>query len=87
MEVTCLSPDGKVIEGLAHNKYKNVFAVQFHPEVTSLYQGSDLKKFHPEDKVMTYHDILGKSSIRFHEAYWGYISDCLKKVKKAKLEN
>ena len=84
MEVTCLSPDGKSVEGLAHNKYRNVFAVQFHPEVTTLYEGSDLKKFHPEDQAMSYNNILGKSSIRFHEAYWEYISDVLKKVKKAK---
>lgn len=84
MEVTCLSPDGKIIEGLAHNKYPNVFAVQFHPEVPALYEDMGLKRFHPEDSPMSYHDIIGKSSVRFHEQYWGHISDVLKKVKKAK---
>jgi len=84
MEVTCLSPDGKIIEGLAHNKYRNVFAVQFHPEVPALYEDMGLKKFHPEDKPMSYNKIIGKSSVRFHEDYWGHISDILKKVKKPK---
>jgi len=84
MEVTCLSPDGKIIEGLVHNKYRNVFAVQFHPEVPALYEDMELKKFHPKDKATTYHDILGKSSVRFHEAYWDYISDVLKRVKRKK---
>lgn len=84
MEVTCLSPDGKIIEGLAHNKYPNVFAVQFHPEVPALYEDMGLKKFHPEDTPMSYHDIIGKSSVRFHEQYWEHISDVLKKVKRPK---
>lgn len=84
MEVTCLSPDGKIIEGLAHNKYKNVFAVQFHPEVPALYENMGLRKFHPEDEAMSYHAILGKSSVLFHKKYWKHISNVLKKVKRKK---
>jgi putative glutamine amidotransferase len=84
LEVTCLSPDGKIIEGIAHHTYPNVFAVQFHPEVPALYEDMGLKKFHPEDEAMSYHEILGKSSVSFHETYWKYISNVLKKVKTAK---
>ncbi|MCK7529685.1 MAG: gamma-glutamyl-gamma-aminobutyrate hydrolase family protein [Marinilabiliales bacterium] len=44
LEVTALSPDGKVIEGLVHKKYPHVFSVQFHPEVPNLYEEkSDVK--------------------------------------------
>ena len=78
MVVTALSPDGKIIEGLAHDKYPNVFAVQFHPEVAALYENSFLRKFNPEDKPMSYTDIIGRQSVNFHERYWGFISEILR---------
>lgn len=81
MEVTCLSPDGKIIEGLAHSVYPHVFAVQFHPEVLALYEDMYVRKFHPEDEAQTYHKIIGKNSLRFHQKYWKHISKSLKKVK------
>lgn len=81
LEVTALSPDGKIVEGLAHNKYKNVFAVQFHPEVPALYENMTPRKFHPDDVPQSYFDIIGKSSVRFHKNYWLYISKVLSDVK------
>ncbi len=81
LEVTALSPDGKIVEGLAHNKYPNVFAVQFHPEVPGLYEDLYLRKFNPEDKPQSYHNIIGKKSVKFHEKYWAYISEILRKAK------
>jgi len=80
LEVTALSPDGKIIEGLAHSKYINVFAVQFHPEVAALYEDMDLLKFVPDDEPRTYHQILGKKGVRFNKAYWKHISDAFKSV-------
>jgi len=82
MEVTALSPDGKIIEGLAHNKYPHVFAVQFHPEVAALYEDMFLRKFNPEDSPMSYNDIIGKQSVKFHEKYWRFISNILRNAKK-----
>lgn len=82
LEVTAVSADGKIVEGLAHKKYPNVFAVQFHPEVPALYEDREKLKFHPDDQPMTYNDIIGKKSVRFHEEYWGYISYVLRKSKK-----
>jgi putative glutamine amidotransferase len=82
LEVTALSPDGKIVEGLAHKKYPNVFAVQFHPEVPGLYEDLYLRKFNPEDKPQSYNDIIGKKSVKFHEKYWEHISEILKKAKK-----
>jgi len=55
--------------------------VQFHPEVPALYEDREKLKFHPDDQPMTYNDILGKKSVRFHEDYWGYISYVLRRSK------
>jgi len=84
LEVTALSPDGKVVEGLAHDVYPNVFAVQFHPEVSALYEKMNELKFHPDDTPKSYYEIIGKSSVRFHKKYWAYISNVFQEVKKPK---
>jgi putative glutamine amidotransferase len=77
-EVTALSADGKVIEGFAHNKYPNVFAVQFHPEVAALYENRASRKFAPTDTPRTYHEIIGAEGLAFHKAYWAHIAGTLK---------
>lgn len=77
-EVTVWSPDGKVIEGMAHRFFPNVFGVQFHPEVPALYEDRELWKFAPGEEPFTYHRALGKESVRFHKLYWKRISDGLK---------
>ena len=76
-EVTALSPDGKIIEGLAHVKYPHVFGAQFHPEVPALYEDRELWKFAPDDEPKSFHRMIGKRSVRFHRKYWRYISACL----------
>jgi len=76
-EVTAVSHDGKVVEGLAHKKYHNVFAVQFHPEVSALYEDRAKVKFNPGDKPATLHHMLGRKSLAFHRLYWGHISDVI----------
>ncbi|MFV0590572.1 MAG: gamma-glutamyl-gamma-aminobutyrate hydrolase family protein [Draconibacterium sp.] len=81
LEITALSDDGKVVEGLAHRIYPNVFAVQFHPEVLALYEDMAALKFAPEDTPQTYHHIIGKDGVRFHKAYWKHISKAVKKIK------
>ena len=78
LEVTAVSPDGKVVEGLAHSKYPHVFAVQFHPEVPALHEKREKRKFHPEDEPLTYHEIIGKEGVKFHKKYWKYISKTIK---------
>ncbi|MBN2773805.1 MAG: hypothetical protein JXR31_06120, partial [Prolixibacteraceae bacterium] len=79
--ITAYSMDGKIIEGLVHSRYPNVFAVQFHPEVAALYKDLYKRKFHPDDKPMTYNDIIGKQSLRFHKIYWKHISKVLSSLK------
>ncbi|WP_372948362.1 gamma-glutamyl-gamma-aminobutyrate hydrolase family protein [Mariniphaga sp.] len=80
LEVTAVSPDGKIVEGLAHIHYPHVFAVQFHPEVPALHENQEKRKFHPDDEPLTYHEIIGKVGSKFHKKYWKYISKTLKKV-------
>ncbi len=79
LEITALSPDGKIVEGLAHKEYPNVFAVQFHPEVPGLYRDLSIRKFSPDDNPQSYNDIIGRKSVRFHKKYWAHISRILSK--------
>ena len=78
LEVTAFSPDGKIIEAVAHSRFPHVFAVQFHPEVSALYEDMERWKFHPSDKPATYHQLLGKEGVEFHRQYWKFISKALK---------
>lgn len=78
-DVTALSMDGKVVEGIAHVRYPNVFSVQFHPEESALYEDRAKVKFAPDDEPQTLHSMLGKKSLKFHRKYWGHISDVINK--------
>jgi putative glutamine amidotransferase len=80
LEVTALSADGKIVEGIVHHHYPHVFAVQFHPEVPSLYKSSELHKIFPDDIPQTYPRIIGKEGRKFHKSYWRYISKTLEKA-------
>jgi putative glutamine amidotransferase len=78
-EVTALSSDKKVIEGIAHKRYPQVFAVQFHPEVPALYEDMEEWKFKPGDKPKSYHQLIGSDGLSFHKRYWKYVSKAIKK--------
>lgn len=77
-QITALSRDGKIVEAFRHEKYPNVFAVQFHPEVPALYEDRKPFKFSPDDQPKTYHQIISKRGLKFHMKYWNCISDALK---------
>lgn len=82
-EMAATSMDGKVIEAITHIKYKNVLGFQFHPEVMSLYEKQNERKykFSPEDKEeFSYYEILqNENSYKFHRNIWNYFSICLRK--------
>jgi putative glutamine amidotransferase len=82
LEVTALSADGQIVEGMAHNLYPNVFAVQFHPEVPALYENREPRKIFPDDTPLPYHQIIGKEGVKFHKSYWKYISKALREAGK-----
>ena len=76
--VTATSMDGEVIEGIHHRIYPNVFAVQFHPEVTSLYKEGKKLKVLPDDTPKSYYEILTPEDREFHLKYWLTISKAIK---------
>jgi putative glutamine amidotransferase len=74
-KVVATSMDGKVIEAIAHQKYINVFGVQFHPEFFDLYAPEEKKyKLTPNDtELFSQFEILQKTkSLQFHYQYWRY---------------
>jgi putative glutamine amidotransferase len=77
LEILATSRDGKIVEIIAHKVYRNVFAVQFHPEVAALYQENGKKmKWIPDDPhPRTYYDFLTeKHSLEFHKKFWRKIN-------------
>lgn len=81
--VTATSMDGQVIEGIQHRLYENVFAVQFHPEVSALYKEGKKLKFAPTDSPKSYYEILSPEDRDFHRKYWETISKAIKASIKA----
>ncbi|BBE16658.1 glutamine amidotransferase, class I [Aquipluma nitroreducens] len=81
--VTATSMDGQVIEGIRHRLYENVFAVQFHPEVSALYTEDKKLKFAPTDSPRSFFEILSPEDREFHVKYWETISKAIKASIKA----
>ena len=81
--VTATSLDGHVIEGIRHRLYENVFAVQFHPEVSALYKEGKKLKFAPTDSPRSFFEILSPEDREFHRKYWETISKAIKASIKA----
>ncbi len=80
LEITATSMDGKIIEAISHKKYKNVVAVQFHPEKSGLYNPEKKYKITPEDpEPVSLYDILEKKDkTNFHRKFWDYFSKLFK---------
>jgi len=74
-EITARSIDGKVIEGIKSKKYPNVFAVQFHPEISKLFEKNGEKyKFSPRDISANYYELTGKKGKKFLSKFWRMVS-------------
>lgn len=73
------SMDSKIIEAVLHKKYPNVIGVQFHPEVTSIYDSNAKLKISPNNEAMrSYLDMYPDSGEEFHRAIWSYIGGMYK---------
>jgi len=73
--ITARSMDGKVIEGIKSKKYPNVYAVQFHPEASELYEENGVKyKFSPRDISASYYERTGKKGRKFLSKFWRMVS-------------
>lgn len=69
--VSATSKDGKVIEAFENIKYKNVYGIQFHLDLSALYNEDSEIKGSSEDK-------LDKTGKRFHRDFWVDFSNRLK---------
>ena len=70
-KVVYLSEDEKVVEGIQHINYKNVYGVQFHPEISDLYQNKTFKI--PGNLDFK----LDDQSLDFHKQFWTNFSERL----------
>jgi len=82
LKVAATSMDGKVVEIIEHQRYKNVLGVQFHPEYYPLYQKGRYYKEKPGDDTLHFNlrTFLQEHppSMKFHRAIWEWFSKALK---------
>jgi putative glutamine amidotransferase len=71
-QVMATSMDGKIVEGLIHERYENVVGVQFHPEAYFLYDTTRTFRIRADDTFsFTGRGMLQKTrSLEFHRKYW-----------------
>jgi len=87
IKIAATSLDGKVVEAIEHEKYPNVFGVQFHPEFPILWDHEKKIRFTPQDKEeMSLLSILESNppSLSFHKKIWAWFSQKLKKYHESK---
>ncbi len=77
--VTAWCMDGQVVEAIEHNRYPNVIGIQFHPEVSSLYDEDSKITFRPgEDAEYSFLDLYpGGLGEDFHRRFWKHIGRLL----------
>lgn len=76
LAVIATSMDGKIIEAIAHKKYKNVLGIQFHPEGTYLHDPEIKYRKIPSDELKAGKLILiNQNSYDFHLEYWKTFSE------------
>jgi putative glutamine amidotransferase len=71
------SLDGKVVEAIEHGRFPNVLGVQFHPEMSMLYDREDRVFISPRDqKAVSLRSFLesDRTSWEFHRKLWSWVS-------------
>lgn len=74
------SLDGKIIEAVEHEIFKNVFGVQFHPEKTGLFNSEDIRQVNSDSTINFNKFISEKGSLSFHQKYWMMLAEILNGV-------
>jgi len=85
--VTATSEDGKIVEMVEHQVFKNVIGVQFHPEPFTLYQKGKWyrqKPGQPLDHNLRDFLVSHQPSMKFHRKLWQWFSSVLLKQKNRK---
>jgi putative glutamine amidotransferase len=73
IKINATSSDGRVAEGIEHEKYPNVLGVQFHPDFPELWNTGFTFKWKPEDKEeVSFLSLLKKKppSLEFNKRIW-----------------
>ena len=73
IKVNATSSDGRVAEGIEHEKFPNVLGVQFHPDFPELWNTDYTFKWIPEDKEkVSFFSLLKKNppSVEFNRKIW-----------------
>jgi putative glutamine amidotransferase len=84
LKIEATSLDGKIVEALTHEKYKNVVAVQFHPENSSIYdETGGIYRFAPNDSlsISVNAHMIRNNSLKFHHTFWEYFSTLVNNAK------
>jgi putative glutamine amidotransferase len=78
--VTAISMDEKIVEAIEHTGYPNVIGIQFHPEVTSLYDKESKITFTPGEKAThSFIDLYpGSLGVNFHINFWQHFGGLLR---------
>lgn len=77
--ITANSLDEKVIEGIRHKQYKNVYGVQFHPETISMFDESLKLKFNSPETAYYFRDkAISIDNFDFHKQFWEEFSSLFK---------
>jgi len=77
--VAATSMDGKVIEAIEHERFSNVFGVQFHPEKPGLFDPSIEHQQDHYNTINFQEAIRNTASYAFHLKYWKYLGTILQK--------
>jgi putative glutamine amidotransferase len=73
IKINATSSDGRVVEGIEHEKYPNVLGVQFHPDFPELWNTDFTFKWTPSDKEeASFLSLLKKNppSLEFNKKIW-----------------
>ncbi|MEN8185934.1 MAG: gamma-glutamyl-gamma-aminobutyrate hydrolase family protein [Bacteroidota bacterium] len=76
-KIIATSMDGKVVEAIQHNKYKNVIGLQFHPEFYGIHTADSKQiKMNPSDSLLiSEHELLKNANgYQFNIKIWEYFS-------------
>ncbi|MBU8893215.1 MAG: gamma-glutamyl-gamma-aminobutyrate hydrolase family protein [Bacteroidales bacterium] len=85
LKIIATSVDGKIIEAIKHNKYRNVLGIQFHPEGTYLHDPEIKYRKTEKDSLISGKQILlNNNSYQFHLEFWKTFSGKLNNFKPEK---
>jgi len=74
------SSDGKIIEGMFHAHFTNVFGVQFHPERSQFFLKDKKVRFKPNGEKQFLSDYLNEESLIFHYQFWKGLNDIIQEL-------